>query len=206
MCPNQGFSKKANSYSMNPPSPLDVALTSKSPSFLADRRVSELRSTKECQPNSWRVSNDLYTPLSFLVFNVGDFTGRVLAGNIPAERIGNMSLKLVLSACLRCVFMVLFLFCVVDASVAGGNSDDDGQGKRLLTIQSDFYSFTIQLLFAMSNGLVISTSFMYASIKVDSTTDMQERSSEILTFAIAFGLLSGSLLSFPFTNLAKVIT
>jgi hypothetical protein len=154
--------------------------------------ISQLRSSHECETH-WRLNNDLYTPMSFLVFNVGDLTGRLLSGRIPVTRIRNMSFKLVLVALIRIVFFPLFFLCVAGEGVTSHERMD---------FRSDLYSLLVQFFFAVSNGILISTSFMFAASRVGSTTDMQERSSEILTFSIAFGLLSGSLLSFPFTHAA----
>ena len=117
-----------------------------------------------------------------------------------------MSMKLVVGALFRGVFFLLFLLCVTSNDVPIGDDNSNNSQTRhslLFKIHSDFYSFIVQFLFALTNGLLISYSFMYASNQVQHTTDMQERSSEMLTFAIGFGLLSGSLLSFPFTDLAS---
>ena len=153
--------------------------------------ISRLRSSHECR-SRFRLFNDLYTPFSFLIFNAGDLCGRILSEKVPVGRIRNMSLKLVVAAVLRVVFFPLFFLCV-----AGGERQDS-----VWTIQSDLYSFTIQLLFAFTNGILLSCSFMHAPCLISNTTSMQERSSEILTFAVSFGLLNGSLLSFPFSNIA----
>ena len=115
-------------------------------------------------------------------------------------------MKLVVGALLRGIFFLLFLLCVTSNDVPiGDDSSNNSQTHHsllLFKIHSDFYSLVVQFAFALTNGLLISYSFMYASNQVQHTTDMQERSSEMLTFSIGFGLLSGSLLSFPFTNLA----
>jgi hypothetical protein len=153
--------------------------------------ISQLRSSHECETH-FRLSNDLYTPLSFLVFNVGDLMGRLVSGKVPVARIRNMSRKLVIGALLRVVFFPLFLLC------AAGAAD-----RASVTIPSDLYSLTVQLLFAFSNGILISCSFMHAPHLIANTTSMQERSSEIMTFAVSFGLLSGSLLSFPFSIISS---
>jgi Nucleoside transporter len=44
--------------------------------------TSQIQSAQQCQTTSrWR--NDLFTPLSFVVFNVGDLAGRLLSSRIP---------------------------------------------------------------------------------------------------------------------------
>jgi hypothetical protein len=151
--------------------------------------VSELRSSHQCE-SRWRLSNDLYVPFSFLAFNIGDLAGRLLAGRIPVSQISSM--KLVLAASSRVLFYPLFLLCVA------------GEGERgMMQIHSDFYSLAVQFLFASTNGMLLSCSFMHAPSLIPNTTGMQERSSEMLTFAVSFGLLGGSLLSFPFSLISS---
>ena len=146
------------------------------------------------------------------MFNVGDLTGRLLSSKVPVTQIRNMSTKLVVGSLVRGIFFLLFMLCVTSNDVGSGSDDHqvhnqgdgrDSNGNGRFKIHSDMYSFIVQFLFACTNGLLISCSFMYASSRVEHTTDMQERSSEMLTFAIGFGLLSGSLLSFPFANIAS---
>jgi hypothetical protein len=145
--------------------------------------TSELQSVRQCRTH-FRLSNDLYTPFSFLLFNVGDLLGRLLSAKITQKRIRGLSTKLVKASLLRFIFFPLLFMCV-------------GGSREGFQIQSDLYSLLIQFSFAISNGLLVSTAFVHAPTLLPSTTHMQERSSEILTFAVAFGLLSGSLFSFP---------
>jgi hypothetical protein len=155
--------------------------------------VSELRSSHECK-NHFRLNNDLYVPFSFLFFNIGDFLGRMLAGLIPVEKVRDLSTKLVLGSMLRAVFFPLFLACL---STVGSESSK--------VIRSDLFSLTVQFLFAVSNGLLVSTSFMLFPHLVGHATNIQERASEIMTFSVCFGLLSGSLLAFQFLQMATRI-
>jgi hypothetical protein len=145
--------------------------------------TSELQSVHQCRTH-FRLSNDLYTPFSFLLFNVGDLLGRLLSAKITQNHISGLSTKLVKLSLLRFLFFPLLFMCV-------------GGSRVGFQIQSDIYSLLIQFSFAVSNGILISTAFVHAPALLPGTTHMQERSSEILTFAVAFGLLSGSLFSFP---------
>jgi hypothetical protein len=145
--------------------------------------TSELQSVRQCR-TYFRLSNDLYTPFSFLLFNVGDLLGRLLSAKITQNRINGLSTKLVTASLLRFLFFPLLFMCI-------------GGTREGFQIQSDLYSFVIQFSFAVTNGLLVSTAFVHAPTLLPGTTHMQERSSEILTFAVAFGLLSGSLFSFP---------
>lgn len=152
--------------------------------------ISQLRSIHECQSHS-RFHNDLYVPASFVLFNVGDLIGRLLANQVPVDRIPRFSTKLVLAALSRLLFLPLFLMCVTET-----------EPTFITVIPSDLFSSLVQLTFAITNGLLLSCSFMHAPSLVPHSAGMQERASEMMTFAISFGLLSGSLLSFPFMQVA----
>jgi hypothetical protein len=154
--------------------------------------ISELQSSHECKTH-FRLNNDLYIPFTFLLFNVGDLIGRMLAEMIPVNQVVHLSRKLVAGAILRALFFPLFLTCLSTV------------GSKSFVIQSDLYSLMVQFLFAVSNGLLVSTSFMWSPHLVGHTTGMQERASEIMTFSVCFGLLSGSLLAFPFLQMAMRI-
>jgi hypothetical protein len=117
----------------------------------------------------------------------------MLAEMIPVNQVVHLSRKLVAGAILRALFFPLFLTCLSTV------------GSKSFVIQSDLYSLMVQFLFAVSNGLLVSTSFMWSPHLVGHTTGMQERASEIMTFSVCFGLLSGSLLAFPFLQMAMRI-
>jgi hypothetical protein len=150
--------------------------------------TSELRSVHQCN-SDFRIFNDLYTPYSFLLFNVGDLVGRLLCAKIPIKKITSLSTKLLVASCLRFAFFPLLFLCV------GGSNPDRWQ------ISSDLYSQLIQFAFALSNGLLLSMAFVLAPTLIPSSIEMQERSSEFLSFAVAFGLLCGSLFSFPISKI-----
>jgi hypothetical protein len=100
-----------------------------------------------------------------------------------------LSTKLLVASCLRFAFFPLLFLCV------GGSNPDRWQ------ISSDLYSQLIQFAFALSNGLLLSMAFVLAPTLIPSSIEMQERSSEFLSFAVAFGLLCGSLFSFPISKI-----
>jgi len=153
--------------------------------------ISELKSSHECE-NRYRLENDLYVPFSFVFFNIGDLLGRLISGYIPVNRIRHLSRKLVVCAMLRILFLPIFLLC----NTTLGNESS-------IVIRNDFFSLSVQLLFAVSNGVLISTSFMWSPQLVGTTSTLQERASEIMTFSVFFGLLSGSFLAFPFLRFAS---
>ena len=164
--------------------------------------TSGLRSINECHgidPNSGisqyyslftRYSNDLYIPFTFLLFNVGDLLGRIMSTTVwfqmTSTTASGVSQKVLLYACMRLVFFPLLLICPTSMNQIFG-----------LTVHSDVYSFAVQLLFAMSNGYIIATSFTLTPkllLHVEGH-QQQERMSEILSCAVNFGLFAGSLLS-----------
>jgi Nucleoside transporter len=158
--------------------------------------TTQLRSIHQCQPGSHRLSNDLYTPLTFVVFNVGDFAGRLVAARLPVDGSRSWSAWLVSCALARFLFFPLLLWCTAESN-----------GVMRGLVHSDFYSIVVQSLFAVSNGLLVSTAFAFAPTQLPPEVPMaQERSSEFLTLSVSLGLLCGSLLSFPVLQLASRVT
>lgn len=64
-------------------------------------------------------------------------------------------------------------------------------------VPSDVFSWSVQFLFAGSNGLITTVSFSFSSGLVENRTKPQQIASAILNFALCLGLLGGSLFSFP---------
>lgn len=155
--------------------------------------ISELKSSHECE-KQFRLDNDLYVPFSFVFFNIGDLLGRLISGYIPITRIKDLSRKLVLCAFLRVLFLPILVLC--DTTI--------GSESRMV-IKNDFFSLLVQLLFSVSNGVLVSTSFMWSPQLVGTNATLQERASEIMTFALYIGLLSGSFLAFPFVRFASLV-
>jgi len=157
--------------------------------------TSELASNRQCMSH-FRLHNDLYVPFTFVFFNIGDLVGRMLAEKVPVQRIRHLSRKLVILATLRLTFLPIFLLCNTNLSSSTSSS---------FVIRSDLFSLVVLFTFAITNGLLVSTAFMHAPNLVPKATEMQERMSEMMTFAVYFGLLSGSMLAFPFMKLATNI-
>ena len=148
-----------------------------------------MRSSHECRSHA-RFANDLYVPFSFVVFNAGDLAGRIVSERVPVETVSNFSRKLNVAAISRLAFFPLLLLCVSDSAE-----------RHATQIQSDAYSFLVQFSFAFTNGILVSCSFVHGLGLAARTAGMQERASKMLTFAVYFGLLSGSMLSFPVSRL-----
>ena len=170
-----------------------------------------LRSIYECDANDntesshsysllTRYSNDLYVPFTFVLFNVGDLLGRIMSTTLwfqlTATTSSDISKKLLFYACTRLVFFPLLLICPTSMHRSFG-----------LTVHSDVYSLVVQLLFAMSNGYIIATSFTQAPkllLNVEGH-QQQEKMSEILSCAVNFGLFAGSLLSLLVSQLSTTV-
>ena len=153
--------------------------------------TSTLQSVRRCE-SDWRIFNDLYVPLTFVLYNVSDWTGRWLASSSSLALSSNLSFKLILLAVARSVFFVLFYLLPTTET----------NHHPWLVLSSDIVSIGVQILFGASNGLLLSLAFLHAPTLLPPTIDMQERGSEFLNFAINFGLLSGSLSSFVYSNIA----
>lgn len=148
--------------------------------------ISQLRSIRQCSNVRNRWDNDLYIPIVFVVYNAGDLAGRLLAGYLPLSRMHNVSTKLVLASLLRFGFFPFLYIC---------SSQYDRNSKW--TIRSDLYSWLVQIFFAGSNGFLLTAAFVHAPSLLPNVTHVQERSAEILTFALYLGLLGGSWFSIP---------
>jgi hypothetical protein len=146
---------------------------------------SNLSSVKECESHN-RLRNDLFTPVTFLVFNAGDLLGRLFVTDVPIDKIPNLPRKLVWTSAARFLFVPLFLLCYSRTSIYSS-----------MAIPSDTFSLVVQFLFAVTNGMLTSVCFRLAPGLIPATTEMQQISSAILNFSLCFGLLCGSFLSFP---------
>ena len=148
--------------------------------------TSELSSIWECRSPS-RLRNDLFTPMTFVIFNAGDLVGRVISAEIPIDKVKNFSPKLVLSSIARFCFFPLFLCCAAQSSQFSS-----------IVVKNDIFCWAIQFLFAASNGIQTNLAFCYAPSLVVSNAHSQQVASAILNFSLCFGLLCGSFFSFPF--------
>lgn len=153
--------------------------------------ISELRSVRQCSSHH-RLYNDLYSPAAFVLFNACDLLGRILAGRILITGVRHVPRRLVQGAVLRFLCFPLLGLCV------GGSAD-----SHRIEIPSDLYSFVLQVLFGTSNGFLVTMAFVYAPTVLPSTTHVQERSAELLNFSLSLGLLSGTFLSFPVSQVLR---
>jgi len=143
--------------------------------------TASIKSTVKDENKSKFHQDYLFIPLHFLIFNLGDWLGRYL----PLLQFFNITDPVTLArmSISRIIFLPIFLMCNVD-------------GRRIfpLIINSDLIYFLILLLFAISNGY-IGTLPMMAAPQVEGVA--KDLAGTIMTFCLVFGLVLGSIFSFP---------
>ncbi|KAI3387967.1 hypothetical protein SNEBB_006810 [Seison nebaliae] len=127
--------------------------------------------------------------LCFLVFNVGDFSGRLTAGYL---RHPSTSRNLIIYTCLRILFIPLMFFCNIGPSI-----------RSFTFFKSEYIFAFINFIFSFSNGHLGSLLMMvgpkYAAEK------NQEVAGSIMAFALGTGLCLGSILSVGMSSLNRVM-
>ncbi|XP_045113466.1 equilibrative nucleoside transporter 1-like isoform X2 [Portunus trituberculatus] len=121
--------------------------------------------------------------VTFLLFNIGDYIGRQVAGFVMWPRRGSWILYVMVA--LRVVFIPLFLLC---------NHNPNSSIPTLFAHDSWYILF--MLLFSLSNGYCSSLSMMYGPKIV--TEDKAEVASSMMAAMLGLGLLTGGLSSFAF--------
>ena len=128
----------------------------------------------------------MFIAFHFLLFNVGDWVGRLMP-LIKCFLIVDVK-QLSLLSTLRTIFIPLFLVCNVIVS-----------DKRYLPvlIQSDTVYMLLIWVFAVTNGWLCSLAMM-AAPQLDSIKTAKEKSAvgSILSFSLVLGLALGGSLSF----------
>ncbi|XP_008060895.1 equilibrative nucleoside transporter 2 [Carlito syrichta] len=140
--------------------------------------------TSSTGPGKW---SQFFNPICcFLLFNIMDWLGRSLTSYFlwPDED----SRLLPLLVCLRFLFVPLFMLCHVP------------QRSRLpILFPQDAYFITFMLLFAISNGYLVSLTMCLAPRQVQ--PHEREVAGALMTFFLALGLSCGASLSFLFKAL-----
>jgi len=143
------------------------------------------------QGNAW---NDVYfTPVAcFLVYNLGDYIGRVMSTTLPWPKDPNAgSYPMMIASVLRIAFIPLFLFC---------NASPLNRSVTDVYFKSDTAFIVLMVLFSVSNGYIQSICLMFGP-KVLTNPIEQSRAASILVFYLVFGLTIGALLSAPLLSL-----
>jgi equilibrative nucleoside transporter 1/2/3 len=131
----------------------------------------------ETAPQLFRPAS--FIPLAFLFWNSGDLLGRILTA-VPALRITNKPHLIFTLACLRVLFIPLYLLC---------NIRGDGAA-----VNSDAFYLALELFFGLSNGFIGSTCMMGAVEYVD--FEEREATGGFMGLMLVAGLTTGSFLSF----------
>ncbi|KAH7049626.1 equilibrative nucleoside transporter, partial [Linnemannia elongata] len=151
-------------------------------------------------PDRARVFGDLFVPLHFLIYNLGDWTGRSLPSfalfspntTHPTRR---QQLRYLLSAFGRCIFIPIFL-------TANLPIPEDTRLLPLL-IRRDEIWFLLVFLFALSNGYLGSLIMMVGPACVLGGEN-KARAGVKLGFWLTTGLAMGSVASFGVRELMCV--
>ncbi|SCZ98680.1 BZ3500_MvSof-1268-A1-R1_Chr7-1g09240 [Microbotryum saponariae] len=130
----------------------------------------------------------LFIPMSFAMFALGDWIGRIMP-QVKVFNFANIKV-LMLSSIGRLVFIPLFFMCNTSYS----------QGTPI--INSDVVFLTIMFLFSLSNGY-LSTLIMLATV-IEPSLDEHEidTAATCVSFYLTFGLAFGSFASFPVRAIA----
>jgi len=141
--------------------------------------------------NTW--SDTYFIPVGcFLLFNVGDFVGRTLAGVIKinwATHFGSVCL-LGLSL-VKLAFVPLFLFC---------NAAPSNRSVTSVLIDSDAAYLIFMIIFSISNGYIGSVVMMFGPKMLQSGED-QGRAASLLVSFLVTGLAAGAFMSQLIVNL-----
>jgi equilibrative nucleoside transporter 1/2/3 len=149
----------------------------------------QVKSTLDSE-TAW--ASKFYIPVAcFLLFNVGDYLGRFLAGLIQLPKPGKSGgiITLVLAVA-RFVFLPLFVLC---------NIERDENSLTSVAFESDIAFIIIMMLFSISNGYIGSIC-MISGPQVVRSEEAQTAAS-LMVALLGLGLGSGAFLSNFFVQL-----
>lgn len=131
--------------------------------------------------NKGEFFDQAFVPFQFLLFNVGDWGGRTLAGHLPPRFLLAPS-RLAAWAAARVVFVPLFLLCNVEGSAFP------------VIFASDWWPTFFMVAFSLSNGYLSSLAMMSGPAQLHAAH--AERGGNVMVLLMTGGLSAGSLLSF----------
>ena len=148
--------------------------------------LSGIESVNKSNRSIW--TNKLFSPLScFLLFNLGDLTGRTVAGIVPYLTEKSRMIPVLCIA--RIIFVPLFALC-----------NYRPHNRRLpVLLKHDAYPIVINILFSVSNGYLGSLCMMYGPKLVH--PKHAEIGGTIMALFLSCGLALGAALSFGVTAL-----
>ena len=143
--------------------------------------ISKIESVNQGDGSKW--TNELFpTLVCFLIFNCGDWCGRIIAGYIQIVSSTGVGLPLL---CLsRIVFIPLFLLCNIKNSYLP------------LLFKHDAYPVVLNVLFSITNGYLGSLCMMFGPRLVK--IEYAETAGTIMSLFLTIGLTLGACFSFAF--------
>lgn len=124
---------------------------------------------------------EVFIPLSFFWWNMGDFVGRTFTMGAFNTRIRRRPMALFVFGVARFAFLPLYMLCNLHGEGAVVSSDA-------------FYLLLVQLPFGFSNGWLASNTMMAAAENVDEAE--REAAGGFMGLCLVVGLAIGSVLSF----------
>ncbi|XP_028393434.1 equilibrative nucleoside transporter 1-like isoform X2 [Dendronephthya gigantea] len=147
--------------------------------------LSGIKSENHGDGSEW--TGKFFTPVvCFLIFNVGDFCGRVIAGFI--QKPGKDGYWLLGCCVSRFVFLPLFAFC----------NFKPRRTTHTLFFTEDYWPIIFNAVFAVSNGYLGSLCMMYGPKLVESK--YAETAGTMMAYFLALGLGLGGAASFGITK------
>jgi equilibrative nucleoside transporter 1/2/3 len=138
-----------------------------------------MQSTKSCSPGSSRWSNDLFIPLIFLLYNIGDFSGRVCA-QLTRDNTLFTAQNIWIPTLLRIIPYVLCLFCDINNS------------RMPFTFNSDAAPIILSVVVGFSNGYFGNIAMMKGPSLAP--PELAGRAGTIMVCCLIMGLCIGSAL------------
>ncbi len=138
-----------------------------------------MRSTQNCNPGSSRWNNDLFIPMLFLLYNIGDFSGRLTAQitrNYDVFTASNIWFPTIL----RIIPYTLCLFCNADNS------------RLPFTLNSNAAPIVLSVLIGLTNGFLGNIAMMKAPPLV--SAEYASKAGTIMVCCLIMGLCMGSAL------------
>jgi len=134
-----------------------------------------------------RIYGDLFVPFAFLLFNLGDLLGRLIAGATPLPKPSWLPIM----SFFRTIFFFLFLCSNVVLRDTNGNII---QTSLPVLFGNDYVYWVIVMLFSTSNGYIASVSMITGPSLVE--TMQKDKAGSIMITSLVLGLSIGSFFSF----------
>lgn len=131
-----------------------------------------------------RLYGDLFVPMLYVLFSVGDFLGRELAGYGPWSYGAPAPISILLYSLARAGIAAAVLFCHIVTPTAWTLPQ---------LLDQDYFPFSIMLLLGLTQGHLISTICMHAPSTLLPT--QQSMYGPVTSFAISMGCFLGSFVS-----------